>query len=77
MSDKANYISKNEQDKLITELYNKSEIVRLAAARMLSCSAVTGDIKQTPSGNFVNCHIHTSYSFSPYTPAAAVFEAWR
>lgn len=77
LSDKANSISKNEQDKLISELYNKSEIVRLAAARMLSCSAVTGDIKQTPSGNFVNCHIHTSYSFSPYTPAAAVFEAWR
>ena len=27
--------------------------------------------------NFVNNHIHTTYSFSPYTPAAAVYEAWK
>ncbi|MGB4464824.1 MAG: PHP domain-containing protein [Eubacteriales bacterium] len=68
---------KNEQDKLISELYNKSEIVRLESTRMLSCIAAKGGIYRTPSSGFVNCHIHTSYSFSPYTPAAAVFEAWR
>ncbi len=27
--------------------------------------------------DFVNNHIHTTYSFSPYTPAAAVYEAWK
>ncbi|MCF7927844.1 MAG: PHP domain-containing protein [Spirochaetales bacterium] len=25
----------------------------------------------------VNNHVHTSYSFSPYTPTAAAFEAWK
>ena len=24
---------------------------------------------------YINCHIHTTYSFSPYSPAAAVFAA--
>ena len=28
-------------------------------------------------GADVNNHIHTTYSFSPYTPAAAVYMAWR
>jgi len=27
--------------------------------------------------DFVNNHIHTTYSFSPYTPSAAVYEAWK
>ena len=27
--------------------------------------------------DYVNNHIHTTYSFSPYTPAAAVYEAWK
>ena len=27
--------------------------------------------------NFVNNHIHTTYSFSPYTPAAVAYEAWK
>lgn len=26
---------------------------------------------------FVNNHIHTTYSFSPYTPSAALYEAWK
>ena len=25
----------------------------------------------------VNNHVHTSYSFSPYTPAGAAFHAWK
>lgn len=28
-----------------------------------------------PNPVYVNCHIHTTYSFSPYSPAAAVFAA--
>ena len=26
---------------------------------------------------YINNHIHTTYSFSPYTPASAVFYAWK
>ncbi len=34
-------------------------------------------IDRTEPGIFVNNHIHTSYSFSPYTPTSAVFYAWK
>ena len=29
----------------------------------------------SPHGEYVNNHIHTTYSFSPYTPTAAVYAA--
>jgi len=36
------------------------------------------EIAEPPvQGIFVNNHIHTSYSFSPYTPASAVYYAWK
>ena len=35
-----------------------------------------GEIKQTLQSGSVNNHIHTTYSFSPYSPALAVFMAW-
>ena len=41
---------------------------RLAALRELGDPVENG-------GNWVNNHIHTTYSFSPYTPAAAVYFA--
>ena len=41
---------------------------RLEALRALGNSCENG-------GNWVNNHIHTTYSFSPYTPAAAVYFA--
>jgi len=34
-------------------------------------------IERTEPGIFVNNHIHTCYSFSPYTPTSAVFYAWK
>ncbi len=34
-------------------------------------------IDRTEPGIFVNNHIHTCYSFSPYTPTSAVFYAWK
>lgn len=45
---------------------------RLAALRELK------EIAEPPvQGVFVNNHIHTSYSFSPYTPTSAVYFAWK
>lgn len=41
----------------------------------LSALSALGDPMPTDGGNWVNNHIHTSYSFSPYTPAAAVYYA--
>lgn len=47
---------------------SKSADERLAALREL------GE-PENDGGNWVNNHIHTTYSFSPYTPAAAVYFA--
>ena len=49
---------------------------RLEALRGVKAAIAAGDIPTPPRGIFVNNHIHTSYSFSPYTPSAAVYAAW-
>lgn len=50
---------------------------RLAALRELAALISEGKITREGDGSWVNNHIHTSYSFSPYTPTSAVFYAWR
>ena len=65
---------------------NKSEIIarlnaplkcdRLKAMEEVAALIKKGEITQTPSEGYVNNHIHTTYSFSPYSPTAAVFGAW-
>ncbi len=47
--------------------------VRLAALRELKKMIDNGEIQKPCFGNDVNNHIHTTYSFSPYTPTAAVY----
>lgn len=49
---------------------------RLTALRGLKAMIDTGEIEAPPRGIYVNNHIHTCYSFSPYTPASAVWYAW-
>ncbi len=50
---------------------------RLDALRQLAEAVRRGEITADQPGHFTNNHIHTSYSFSPYTPTSAVFSAWR
>lgn len=50
---------------------------RLSALRDLAAMIADGKISREGDGSWVNNHIHTSYSFSPYTPTSAVFYAWR
>ena len=50
---------------------------RLDALRGLRAKIDAGEIETPERGIFVNNHIHTSYSFSPYTPSSAVFCAWK
>ena len=49
---------------------------RLTALRALKAKIDTGEIEAPSRGIYVNNHIHTCYSFSPYTPASAVWYAW-
>ena len=48
---------------------------RLESLRVIAVH--TAEIERTEPGIFVNNHIHTCYSFSPYTPTSAVFYAWK
>ncbi|MCR4904437.1 MAG: PHP domain-containing protein [Clostridiales bacterium] len=50
---------------------------RLDALRGLRAMIDAGEIETPARGIYVNNHIHTSYSFSPYTPTSAVFYAWK
>ncbi len=50
---------------------------RLNALRGLAEKISSGEIRPDAAGNWVNNHIHTCYSFSPYTPSSAVFYAWK
>jgi len=47
---------------------------RLEALRSLRADLRSGTIAPPPAGEDVNNHIHTTYSFSPYSPSMAV---WR
>lgn len=50
---------------------------RLNALKELARLIKEGKIERDGDGSWVNNHIHTCYSFSPYTPSSAVFHAWR
>jgi hypothetical protein len=47
--------------------------IRLESLHLLSEALRSGALKRPPAGEDVNNHIHTFYSFSPYSPAKAVW----
>ncbi len=51
--------------------------IRLAAARELGEMIQQGRIMQQDVKGEVNNHVHTFYSFSPYSPSMAVVKAWQ
>ncbi len=51
--------------------------VRLDSLREIRKKIDSGEVEVPPRGEYVNNHIHTIYSFSPYTPTSAVFYAWK
>lgn len=50
---------------------------RLAALEELMALYKEGTLKQPENTNYVNNHIHTTYSFSPYSPTSAAYTAWK
>ena len=50
---------------------------RLEVLKALKAKIDAGEIETPERGIFVNNHIHTCYSFSPYTPTSAVYYAWK
>jgi hypothetical protein len=66
-----------EVTKLIDNLNNDDINVRLDSLKQLMQKIDTGEIARPARGNDVNNHIHTTYSFSPYSPTKAVWMAYN
>ncbi len=62
--------------RLEREINDSSRAIRLQAARELGKLSQAGKIEMVVSQE-VNNHVHTTYSFSPYEPAAAAWAAYK
>ena len=70
-------MSKAHLDSLIEQLNAPEKAQRLQALRGIKSLIDQGVVPQPVRGVDVNNHIHTFYSFSPYSPAKAVFRSWE
>jgi predicted metal-dependent phosphoesterase TrpH len=60
----------------VDELNHPSRSNRLAAAEAVGALVRSGELR-VPQSPEVNNHVHTTYSFSPYHPAMAAYQAYR
>ena len=65
------------KDELIIKLNGKDKEVRLNSIRELMAMIRAGELEAPKQGNDVNNHIHTTFSFSPYSPTKAVWMAYQ
>lgn len=61
---------------LINGLNAATKEERLANLKELVALHKNGTLPMPTDGGYVNSHIHTTYSFSPYSPTKAVYTAW-
>ena len=61
---------------LIDNLNHTDVYVRLDSLRQLMKKVKSGQLEKPVTGKDVNNHIHTTYSFSPYSPTKAVWMAY-
>ena len=59
---------------LIADLNHADRARRLEAARLVGAALKRGDLQRDVTTE-VNCHVHTIYSFSPYSPSMAAWKA--
>ena len=64
-------------DALIGALNAETKEERLAALREIKALTDKGELKAPEKTSYVNNHIHTTYSFSPYSPTKALYMAWQ
>jgi hypothetical protein len=62
---------------LVAALNDRRRTVRLESLRRLMAAVKAGKLEAPKPCDGVNNHIHTTYSFSIYSPAMAVWEAYR
>ncbi|MBR6806743.1 MAG: PHP domain-containing protein [Clostridia bacterium] len=64
----------------LLQIIDKTDVTadeRLEALKGIKELIDKGEITRDGDGSWVNNHIHTCYSFSPYTPTSAIFYAWK
>ena len=61
---------------LIDGLNAKTRDERLSSLKKIKALCDAGGMQEPVRGGSVNNHIHTTYSFSPYSPTKAVYMAW-
>lgn len=64
-----------EVEHLIENLNSKDKKVRLCSLSELMKKVEIGQINLPPKSSVINNHIHTFYSFSPYSPSKAIWMA--
>ena len=64
------------KETLLQELNAPEKEIRLEALRGLRAMLDAGEIEEPGRTADTNNHVHTTYSFSPYSPAAAVYYAY-
>ena len=64
-------------DNYISLLNSNTKEERLNALKAIKKLIDKGEISRSLCEGIANNHIHTNYSFSPYSPTSAVFMAWR
>lgn len=69
-------MSQNNVQDLLSQLNNPEMIDRLDALKQLTEKLDEGVFSRPAFGCDVNNHIHTTYSFSPYSPSKAVWMAY-
>ncbi len=69
-------MGKEQLSSLIEQLNASTKQQRLEALAAIRKLIDSGEIPQPVRGKDVNNHIHTFYSFSPYSPAKAVYRSW-
>lgn len=64
-------------NEIINRLDSDNYDERITALKEIKALIDEKKIKPVSVESYVNDHIHTKYSFSPYTPSSAVFYAWQ
>ena len=66
-----------DRDSLIARLNAETREERLDALSEIKRLTDMGELRTPEKTGYVNNHIHTIYSFSPYSPAMAIWRAER
>ena len=66
-----------DEKELVNSLNDPVEEARLDALREIKSRTDAGELPAPPVTDYVNNHIHTTFSFSPYSPTKALYMAWH